>query len=122
MPATAFEREVLHTLGELATGQRRLEEDTADARESRRRIYQKLEESGDAIIHLQNDVKIAASIAAQARDKVDIEVMPAVRTINGLKLQGAAIITAAAVIGGGLTALASTQGGAFWKWLQGIFT
>lgn len=124
--ATIFERDVLMLLGELKQGQSRLREDFDDekrlAHASRQGIYQRLEEGVRATADLRAELKLNTAETRQTRTKIEKEVMPAVRTINGLKLQGAAIITAAAVIGGGLTALASTQGGAFWKWLQGIFT
>lgn len=105
---------------EAMTGLRRdmdaLRRDVGDeknsAHESRRDIYEKVDELTGRTASLEGTVKIVGATSAQTRDLVEQKVMPVVAEFTALKWQGIGMLTAATIAGGAIAWVLTTFGSA----------
>ena len=97
---SSIERSLGELRGDVRSLLRELERDRVQSRESRGRLYERIEK-------IEADVKIVGAVASQARDKADAtaktlaeEVKPQTDKIKALGIKGGGFLAGAALIGG----------------------
>lgn len=128
--------QILMLLGELKEGLKGVREDMAEvktaagldrenASESRRRIYEKLEEGDRRLMEVESTVRVMSGVVAKATSRVEAlepQVKKTADTVRNWTIRGGAIATAVAAFGGFMLWLISAHGGTIWKYLQLLTT
>lgn len=102
-----------------------LHDDRKEANESRRRIYEKLEDGNRKITELESTVRVTAGIAEKLTNRVaalEPQVKQANDTIKTWTIRGGLIATAVAAFGGFVYWMIQSNGPAIWSALMHLLT